>query len=97
MCSVGVGHFIGFKKFASKKIRQIRTGKISFNFHGIFHIDAGKNDSTGKLFQYAMSFLLMFPGVCFSKVRKLFCPEKLCFVHNFYKENSVFLGWKAYN
>ena len=27
MRSVGVGHFIGFKKFASKKIRQIRTEK----------------------------------------------------------------------
>ena len=56
--------FHRLQKFAWKKIRRIRTGKTTFNFHGIFHIDAGKRDSAGeprsfKLFLLFTSFVLV--------------------------------------
>ena len=35
-------------KVCIEKILWIGKGKTTFNFHGIFHTDAGKNDSASK-------------------------------------------------
>ena len=47
--------FYLLQKFAAKTIRRLGTGKTSFNFHGIFHIDTGKNDSTGEPRSFELS------------------------------------------
>ena len=60
--STGVGCFISFKKFAQKKNRRIGTGKATLNFHGIFHMDAGKNYSAGEPKSFELFLLFTTPG-----------------------------------
>ena len=57
-----VERFIGFESLSRKKIRWKGTGKTSFNFHGIFQIDAGKNDSAGKPRSCELFLLFTSPG-----------------------------------
>ena len=38
------------------------TGKTNLNFHGIFHVDAGKNDSAGEPRRFDLFLLFTAPG-----------------------------------
>ena len=58
-------------KVCIEKIRRIRTGKTSFNFHGIFHIDAGKNDFTGEARTFELFPLFTSPGSIFNIPRSI--------------------------
>ena len=37
-----LSRFYRFQKFASKKIRRMGSGKTTFNFYRMFHMDANK-------------------------------------------------------
>ena len=54
--------FYWLQNFASKKIQRMGTGKTTFNFHGIFHIDAGKNNSASEQRSFELFLLFTFPG-----------------------------------